>query len=89
MAADVAEEKISKIASRIETSENENIKLKTKIFELIKENDVLNDRVAELEQYSKRENVIIRGISQSENEDLRAIIRTWETSRKYLFKIMM
>ncbi len=64
MAADVAnvkktvnvlEEKISKITSRIEILKNENILLKSAIFKLIKENNVSNDRVAEMEQYPRRE----------------------------------
>ncbi len=53
--------------------ENENKKIKMKILKLSEEKMELKGRLCS-EQYSKKENLIISGIIQKENEYLRAVI---------------
>ncbi|PSN36913.1 hypothetical protein C0J52_13911 [Blattella germanica] len=46
-----------------------------KVEELEKGNEYLRNEVHELQQYSRRENVIISGIPETPNEDLHEILR--------------
>ena len=69
-------DKITVALAKIDKIEEENNKIKDQVIELKKENLELNTKINEMDQYSRKRNVIISGIPYREHEELREIIKT-------------
>lgn len=64
--------KITGILERVEKLETENKTLKRLLGKTIEENRTQNERIRELEQYSRKRNIIMNGLKPATNESTRA-----------------
>lgn len=61
-------DEIKDIKVRLEVIEQENHEIKEEVSEARYENEILRNRIQQLEEYSRIENIVIHGIEEEENE---------------------
>ena len=74
-AVDFLADKFDCFKEDLDKVKEDTIEIQGKVEELEKENEYLRNEVHELQQYSRRKNVIISGIPETPNEDLYEILR--------------
>ena len=67
--------KMDQITGQIEDIKKENEDLKSKVEHLSNQNKILTESVNDLQQYSRKDNLIINGIPTVENEDVREQVK--------------
>ncbi len=70
---------IDESTTKINQLEQDNKILHEEVEELAMENYMLKNRIADMEQYSRKNNMIIRGIPKAAGEDLRMIVKKLAT----------
>lgn len=67
--------RVTKIEEEAEKIKSENLELRTEVMDLKQENKILKSNINQIEQYSRKNNVIVNGIPEEKGENIREIIK--------------